>query len=321
MHLFLSCTKKSVPKIDPMKINVGRYVASRDEFINDKIKQADFGSWQLIRHINYYYAEKYNGEITPAYYVMFVNITGFETEKFGITAGPDDDSRYTKNGGKVWTKAKGGEVYCRFGLDIVNRNIAWNNGNGGIKYTLNNGRSWNTTSRIQCFPHIAFYSNDVGWIASSFQMFATNDRGNTFQPIILPAKCSPIAAISLRTASEGYLLDIEGNLYKTDDSGKTWTSLSIGLQEGDKLFSGTHIRAAVRFTDKRNGKIAFTKQDTSVWTLTTSDGGTTWQKKEITGLKNRSKYFQVYLSRNAELLTLTSNFEDRNESFVLKYKG
>jgi len=320
LFLFLLCSHNSVPEIDPTRITTPGYIGTKDEFINDSIKQADFGNWKLIRHINYYYAEKYSGEITPLDYIMFVNIAGFETEKFGIATGPDDDSRFTKDGGKTWIKAKGGEVFCRFGLDIVNGNVVWNNGNGGLKYTLNGGRSWNTASAIQCLPYIAFYSTDIGWIATSFNVLSTIDRGKTFQQISLPANDMRIAAISLRTQSEGYLLDSKGTLYRTDDFGKTWTSSSIGLTEGEMLFSGTHIRAAVRFTDTQKGRIVFVKQDASICTLTTIDGGVTWERNEISVLKNRNEYFQVYLSRNAEILTLTGNFQDRNESFVLKYK-
>ncbi|MBN1498648.1 MAG: hypothetical protein JW982_00705 [Spirochaetes bacterium] len=320
INSFLSCSGNSIPKIDPTKIDVGGYVADRDEFLNDPVKHADFGEWKLLNHINYYYAEKYEGEITPSYYVMFVNIAAFETEQSGITVGPDDDSRFTENGGRTWTIAKGGEVYCRFGIDIVNNDVAWNNGNGGLKYTLNGGRSWNTVSKIQCLPHISFCDEETGWIASSFFMYSTKDRGGTFQMINLPSDNLSIAAISLRSSDEGYLLDTKGNLYATDDFGKTWRSFSIGLEKDELLFSSNHIRAAVRFTDSRNGKIVFTKYDTSVWTMTTSDGGATWRKSEITGVRDRSRFFQVYLSRNTELLTLTSNFEDRNESFILKYR-
>jgi len=318
--IFLSCSHKSVPAIDPLHIDAPGYVGSKDEFLNDPINKADFGSWELLHHINFYYADKYEGEITPPYYVMFVNIAGFESERFGIAVGPDDDSRFTKNGGKVWTKANGGEVFCRFGLDIVNGSTAWNNGNGGVKYTSNGGRSWNAVSQIHCLPYIAFYNKNIGWIASSFNILSTTDKGKTFQEIILPSKDVRISAISLRTGKQGYLLDAEGILYKTYDFGKTWASSSIRLEEGERLFSGTHIRSAVRFTDMQNGKIICTKQDSSLWAYTTTDGGTTWEKNEITGLQNRSAIFEVYLSRNAEILTLTSNFEDRNESFVLKYK-
>jgi len=313
---FLSCSNNSVPKIDPMRINASGYAGSKEEYVNDTIKQADFGKWKLLRHLNYYYAEKYKGDITPPYYVMFVNIAGFETERFGIAVGPDDDARFTENGGKTWIKAKGGDVYCRFGLDIVNGSTAWHNGNGGVKYTVNSGRSWNAVSKIQCLPYIAFYNKDIGWIASSFNVLSTTDRGKTFQQISLPSKDLLVSAISLRAKNDGYLLDTEGNLYQTNDFGSTWTFTSIGLEKGERLFTGTHIRSSIRFTDKQNGTIVFTKQDTSVWTYTTADGGATWEKTEITGLKSRSAYFEVYLSRNAKILTLTSNFEDRNESFV-----
>lgn len=318
IFLLHSCSNNSIPQIDPQKLGVGGYVASWDEFINDPIKNGDFGNWKLIKHLNYYYAEKYKGEITSEYYVMFVNIAGFETEKYGIAVGPDDDSRFTKNAGKTWTKAKGGDQYCRFGVDIVDKKVAWHNGNGGVKYTLNNGKSWKAVSKIQCLPHISFIDEDTGWIANSFDMFSTKDRGKTFQQMKLPENCSKISAISLKNKNEGYILDSSGILYKTKDFGKTWSSLSIGLSSEEEIQSSNHIRAAIRFTDKLTGKIVLSLPG-AVWSLVTSDGGMSWNKTEIPAVRDRSKLFSVYLSRNTEILTLTSIFEDRNESFILNF--
>jgi len=319
--LFSSCkNKNSVPEIDPQKIQVGGYVASRHEFINDPIKQESFGHWKLVKHLNYYYADKYEGEITFPYYIMFVNNAGFETEKYGIAVGPDDDVRYTKNAGKTWIKAKGGDQYCRFGIDIVDDKVAWHNGNGGVKYTLNKGKSWQSVSKIQCFPHISFIDKDTGWIASSSLMFSTIDCGKTFQQMKLPKNCSNISAISLKSIDEGYILDNKGILYKTKDFGKTWSSSSIGLTSEDEIQSSNHIRAAVRFSDELNGKIVISLPK-SVWSLITSDGGISWNKTEIPAVRNRNYLFSVYLSRNAEILTLTSVFEDRNKSFILKYNN
>jgi hypothetical protein len=79
--------------------------------------------------------------------------------------------------------------------------------------------------------------------------------------------------------------------------------------------------AAVRFTDQYKGKIVFTDLNKAVWSLVTEDGGITWIRSEIPALRERGEYMHIYLSRNAELLTLTNPFQGFNESFVLRYSN
>ena len=53
----------------------------------------------------------------------------------------------------------------------------------------------------------------------------------------------------------------------------------------------------------------------------TSDGGASWTRRDIPGLKDRpQRYFHCYLSRDGRLLTVTNDFYGLNESFVFKRK-
>jgi hypothetical protein len=86
------------------------------------------------------------------------------------------------------------------------------------------------------------------------------------------------------------------------------------------LLKGINIMAAVRFIDLSRGRIVFAKSDGTLWTMSTVNGGLSWSREEIPGLKDRAVYFHVYLSRDYNLLTLTNDFYGLNESFVLRYK-
>jgi photosystem II stability/assembly factor-like uncharacterized protein len=315
----LSCLNNTIPRINVEELEIEYYITDKESFLNDPVKQADFGSWELIRHINYYHVENIKGDITAAYLIYLVTLAGFHTENYGITVGPDDDARYTNNGGKTWTKAPN-DLNCRHGLDIVDKNIAWHTGNGGIRVTTDGGRTWLTVWEGPFRQHLAFTDNINGWCASSYNLYKTSDGGKTFSELQLPGKDISIAAISLRTVSDGYLLDTNGILYTTADGGNTWIQNSLGLNQEEKLLKGINIMAAVRFIDLSRGRIVFAKSDGTLWTMSTVNGGLSWSREEIPGLKDRAVYFHVYLSRDYNLLTLTNDFYGLNESFVLRYK-
>lgn len=48
----------------------------------------------------------------------------------------------------------------------------------------------------------------------------TTDGGATWEALALPEGVSRVAAISLRTPADGYLVDMEGVLYITQNGGK-----------------------------------------------------------------------------------------------------
>ena len=83
------------------------------------------GHWEVVRQIDYDALPKtaLKGDIGPAYLYYAVSLAGFHTDAFGVTVGPDDDVRYTTDGGASWTKSPSA-LFCRHGLDIVDDRVA-----------------------------------------------------------------------------------------------------------------------------------------------------------------------------------------------------
>jgi photosystem II stability/assembly factor-like uncharacterized protein len=279
------------------------------------------GRWEEIRRIEYGMipSEKLSGDLGPAYRVYLVTVAAFHNGEYGLSAGPDDDVRYTEDGGLSWVRASG-ELHCRHGLEIVNEKVAWHCGNGGTRVSIDGGRTWKTVAPSLC-PNLSFLDAQTGWSASPNQIRRTGDGGATWRILESPIDGEYVAAIALRTKDSGYVLDELGDIYATADGGLGWKKFSLGLNSDDRLNpSGNGPRAAMRFIDDRNGIVVFGLLDGSVWFAVTGDGGRTWQRAEISVLRDQSLYFQVFLSRDGQWLTVTDDFNNgKNMSIVFRY--
>jgi photosystem II stability/assembly factor-like uncharacterized protein len=278
------------------------------------------GHWEVVRQIDYDDVPKaaLKGDIGPAYLYYAVSLAGFQTDAFGITVGPDDDVRYTTDSGRSWTKAPNA-LFCRHGLEIVDEKVAWHCGNGGTRVSTDGGRTWRTVAPSDC-PSMSFLDARTGWAASPYRLQATADGGTTWTGVARPPAMDDIAAVALRTAADGYVLDKEGALFVTADGGQSWRVLSLGLKSGERLMSGQMPMAVMRFFDARRGLVIFDLSDGTVWSALTLDGGQTWQRAEIPDLRGRSYYYHLYLAHDGQLLTATDDFQGKHESVVLRYR-
>jgi photosystem II stability/assembly factor-like uncharacterized protein len=280
------------------------------------------GHWEVLRRIDYGTLSKayLKGDIGPAYLAYMVTLAGFHTDSFGLTVGPDDDARYTTDGGQSWTKAASA-LFCRFGLEIVDEKVAWHCGNGGTRVTVNGGQTWQTVAPSAC-PYMSFLDSQTGWTASPYRLQATSDGGASWNAVALPPAMRDIVAVALRTAEDGYVLDTAGNLLVTADAGQSWQVHSLGLKTGERLIpASVGPKAAMRFLDARNGMVIFDLEDRTVWFAVTQDGGQSWQRAEIPDLREQSYYYHLFLAHDGHLLTVTDDFNDTNSSLVLRYQS
>ena len=167
---------------------------------------------------------------------------------------------------------------------------------------------------------MSFLDARTGWAASPYRLQATADGGTTWTGVARPPAMDDIAAVALRTAADGYVLDKEGALFVTADGGQSWRVLSLGLKSGERLMSGQMPMAVMRSFDARRGLVIFDLSDGTVWSALTLDGGQTWQRAEIPDLRGRSYYYRLFLAHDGQLLTATDDFQGKHESVVLRYR-
>jgi photosystem II stability/assembly factor-like uncharacterized protein len=238
-----------------------------------------------------------------------VRMAAFHDENFGVWGGAGDDGaqHYTLDGGKTWTMAKTGG--CMFSVDVVDVNIIWQSCLSGTSLTTDGGKNWKVIAKDVggMASILAFADDKTGWVGSGTKFKMTSDGGETWSDLALPKDVTAVAAISLRTPKDGYLLDKSGILYITGDGGKSWTSCPLGLKDpviqgfGSGGWINETPEAAIRFTDANNGLIALGLSDKeSMIALRTADGGKSWKEEAVPAKKGKP-----FISRDGRFLTVS----------------
>jgi len=251
--------------------------------------------------------EKWEVIIPKAIDGVKVRMAAFQNENFGVWGGAGDEGaqHYTLDGGKTWTAAKTGG--CMFSVDIVDINTIWQSCLSGTSLTMDGGKNWKVIAKDVggLASILAFADAKTGWVGSGNKFKMTTDGGATWNDLTLPDGVKAVAAISLRTPKDGYLLAKNGVLYITRDGGKSWKSCSLGLENPVILgFDNVWVetpQAAVRFTDAKNGLVVLgLSGNDNMIALRTADGGKTWKKESVP-----AKLGKPFISRDGKFLTVS----------------
>jgi photosystem II stability/assembly factor-like uncharacterized protein len=127
----------------------------------------------------------------------------------------------------------------------------------------------------------------------------TTDGGASWEELVLPEGVSEVVALSLRTPTDGYLLDADGVLHITQDGGQTWSSHSLGFDD-PTIYPLETPAATVRFFDAENGLVVLGLfGESEMRALRTADGGQTWEEESLpVGVG------KPYLSRDGTFLSV-----------------
>ena len=196
--------------------------------------------------------------------------------------------------------------------------VAWQCSLGPVGVSTDGARTWQAVTDYGNCRQLSFLDANTGWIATPHQLGVTTDGGQTWEDVPLPGDVQEIAAIFLRTPTDGYLLDVNGVLYVTTDAGQSWSSHPLGLDlEGSAIPSRETASAAVRFTDADHGLVVIHLAgglSSRVVALRTTDGGQTWEQEDVT---TTSLLVALYLSHDGSVLTVTDQTEA--QVIVLRY--
>ena len=199
------------------------------------------------------------------------------------------------------------------------RQVAWQCGAGPVGVSTDGARTWQAVTDYGNCQQLSFLDAQSGWIATLYQLGATTDGGQTWEEVPLPEGAEKIAAISLRTPTDGYLLDTSGVLHVTQDGGQHWVSHPLGLDLASRRMPERETAsAAVRFSDARRGLVVvhlIGGLSSQVVTLRTTDGGQTWERA---GTMPISLLAALYLSHDGSILTIADQIE--SQVVVLRYQ-
>jgi hypothetical protein len=249
-----------------------------------------------------------------------MKLTGFNDATFGVSIGDDSQAVYTTDGGANWQHSKIG-AFELFGLDIVDRTVAWTCGNRAVRITTDGARTWQAGSDFgDAIPNncrfLSFLDAKTGWVATSTTLAATSDGAATWTEPSLPEGIGQIAAISLFAPGRGCLLATSGALYCTPDDGKTWNQAGAPPLGDLTIANMNSPVAAMRFKDSNHGIIvipAVAGGVSRVVAFHTSDGGAGWTQETVA-----TTFGFPVISHDGRMLTL---FCLPNRILVLQYNG
>jgi hypothetical protein len=240
-----------------------------------------------------------------------VTTAGFTDEYSGITVGYAGECHYTTDGGADWKMASNAS-WCRFGLEIVDRNVAIHCGNAGhVGFSGDGGKSWKLAKNFgdmepnQC-RYLSFPEEKTGWIASARKLAFTSDAGSGWNEIALPQGIGGIESIDLWAAGNGCILDNKLDVYFTGDGGKTWEKETVLTNiQGISREIKRAPAMAMRFLTRNKGMVVLQStidDKTRLYAINTSDGCKTWKEEEIPVTIYKGSV--LFLSRDATFLTV-----------------
>jgi len=263
-----------------------------------------------------------------------VRMAGFFNENFAITGGATGEGKthYSYDGGETWTKSDGSGG-CIYGIEIVDAQTVWVCGRntgasfstpGGVRLSMDGGQTWEASADFRMTPGfcpLSFLDTQVGWFVSANRLYTTSDGGVTVEEIALPDGVMSVAAISLFSETQGYLLDYAGVIHITKDGGATWESLVVDLQDfaGMKPYEAPDVAAAaLRFLDQDTAVLVLSllgeDKESSLVALRTTDGGQTWKDEVLL-----EKMGTPYISSDGMFITASDIFS--NSVRVFQYTG
>jgi len=151
-------------------------------------------------------------------------------------------------------------------------------GDGFITKTADGGVTWNSVTPPNEFKDgydlssICFISADTGFAVGLLgRILKTTDGGadwSTYSPTYIP-----VTAISFPSPDTGYMTTWN-NVYKSTDSGMTWTMLPLTV--------GTAFASSSRFEQAQfsSADTGFLVSSSAVTVFNTADGGMTWTQQD-----------------------------------------
>jgi len=240
-----------------------------------------------------------------------IRMAAFLNSSVGVIGGANTEgiARTTSDGGKTWVPSSASSA-CLFGLDILDEQTVWECNASDIRVSVDGGATFSDQIRGSGSPGCKISGVDAktAFAVQPGRFSVTHDGGMTREMLALPADLTSreVAAISFRSATEGYLLDGSGTLHATTDGGKTWAAMpspDMSPYGEMKVTASEGIPyAAIRFLDADNGLMVLSLIGggaSRVVALRTSDGGKTWTEQVI-----ETKIGIPYLSPDGRFLTI-----------------
>lgn len=233
-------------------------------------------------------------------------IGGFNDENFGITVGYSGESKYSTDGGKNWSEGENSSL-CRFGLAIINDQVAYSCGNGSnVRKTRDGGKTWQAVKDYGKFEpnhcrYLSFINENEGIIASPEQLGITKNSGEEWTDIALPNDIGDILGIFYSDKKVMYIVDSNKQIYISKSSGESWESKTLKVDDMDTtVFNQSSL--VIHFDDEDNGRVFYYTSELVLKSVVTRDGGDTWEEEKLPEVCGQG----LFLSQDGKLLSVNN---------------
>lgn len=190
----------------------------------------------------------------------------------------------TSDGGCTWKEKHDTKTPHKvYGVQLLNKSQGWYTTGEGLFTTHNGGATWDKVLDVSfLYGRFQFVDEHHGWIRLyPNELKATQDGGKTWVKVQNP--CEQSGLFSFIDPNSGWMVCATGGgagietktLFRTADSGRTWTRIAdtgpLGGPQGKMPLSSYAMD--LFFLDSQHGWLSTAKGDL----LVTTDGGTTWE--------------------------------------------
>ena len=222
-----------------------------------------------------YIAYTEDGGVNWSYSRVDINVNSFAfvNDSLGYALGTEEDSILkTTDGGKTWKYIWLGSLLGLNNINFVNDSVGYITGNPLIlQKTTDQGHTWKSTVIRDDFSDIFFISPEKGFAVSPGSLYCTTDKGATWS--LKPNSPYGCMNIVFTDSLTGFIGGYENKIYKTTNSGITWTMKNITGKTDSLYFINKIV-----FPDKKTGYACGVYD-----TYKTTDSGENWYSVSAKG--------------------------------------
>ncbi|GBD86219.1 Ycf48-like protein [bacterium BMS3Abin03] len=250
----------------------------------------------------------------------------------GFIAGSDSKIYKTTDGGESWYATNGvPNIIAK--IDFINSSVGWAAGGFVIIKTTDGGENWETQITLPAdhFTSIFMIDSLNGWATSRYVWQTTDGGENWIQ--ILDITSEPYNDVYFTDIDTGFVIE-SPYLYKTTDSGNTWTtqlnsdyiirtfgwlSKSHGFIIGDGMYETTDTGSTWNeILELRNVGLRKFQSPTEFLGYSVGNTGLIYKYLDTSYVPVELTSFKGYLKENKIVLEWQTASELNNEGFIIE---